>query len=288
MFGKNLKHYRTINNYSQSDLAKKLYVTRQCVSKWEKGVTQPDLETLEQISNLLNVSIDALVKDNTDPINENKNKTPLKLLIANVLVALFCAVSFIVLWRFMPLTIPAHWTNGVSDRYGSRNEIFLHIVTAVVFLSLDIVIFFATKRIENKRGLYIAHVVLLVFQIAYLIFIVVLYAKYINEVASYVTAMNANLLLCMSVAIHPKINEPNSVLGVRTYDTLKSPEIWNKTNSLACYLLSGTSLIILLLNVIFILPLPYLFLTVYILPIIAVLIYSKIISKKMSDNAPQT
>ncbi|MDE6293272.1 MAG: helix-turn-helix domain-containing protein [Clostridiales bacterium] len=39
MFGDNLKKYRIQNGYSQSELADKLFVSRQCVSKWEKGIT---------------------------------------------------------------------------------------------------------------------------------------------------------------------------------------------------------------------------------------------------------
>ena len=46
MFCDNLKKYRRQAGFSQSELADKLYVSRQCVSKWEKGITQPDLETL--------------------------------------------------------------------------------------------------------------------------------------------------------------------------------------------------------------------------------------------------
>ena len=53
MFGANLKKYRLQKGYSQSELADNLYVTRQCVSKWEKGITQPDLDTLSRISELL-------------------------------------------------------------------------------------------------------------------------------------------------------------------------------------------------------------------------------------------
>ena len=53
MFGDNLRRYRIEKGFSQNDVAEKLFVTRQCVSKWEKGATQPDLQTLKQISDLL-------------------------------------------------------------------------------------------------------------------------------------------------------------------------------------------------------------------------------------------
>lgn len=286
MFGENLRRYRIQGNYSQSDLAKKLYVTRQCISNWEKGVTQPDLETLEKISNLLGVSIDDLIKETDLSAKERKtNISPANLFAANILTALFCIISFIVFWRFIPLTIPAHWSEGAIDRYGSRNEIFLNFLTVFAFLIVDAIVHFATKRVDQKRGANIAHIVLILFQTANLILIIAIYAKHISAIASFVTCLSATLLLCVSIAMHPKINgKPNTVLGIRTSRTMKSPRIWTKTNTLACYLCSSTSLLILLINVIFILPLSYLFLLLFSIPTVTSIIYSKILSGKETDR----
>ena len=46
---------------SQEELAEKVYVTRQAVSRWETGETLPNTETLKQLSRLYNVSIDTLL-----------------------------------------------------------------------------------------------------------------------------------------------------------------------------------------------------------------------------------
>ena len=46
-----LLELRTKNGLSQEDLAEKLYVTRQAVSRWENGETVPNPETLKQLSN---------------------------------------------------------------------------------------------------------------------------------------------------------------------------------------------------------------------------------------------
>ena len=46
---------------SQDELAEKLYVTRQAVSRWENGDTIPNTETLKSLSNLFNVSINTLL-----------------------------------------------------------------------------------------------------------------------------------------------------------------------------------------------------------------------------------
>ena len=52
---------RTKNGLSQDDLAEKVFVTRQAVSRWENGETTPNTETLKLLSNLFNVSINTLL-----------------------------------------------------------------------------------------------------------------------------------------------------------------------------------------------------------------------------------
>ena len=52
---------RTKNGLSQDDLAEKVFVTRQAVSRWENGETVPNTETLKLLSKLYNVSINTLL-----------------------------------------------------------------------------------------------------------------------------------------------------------------------------------------------------------------------------------
>ena len=52
---------RTKNNMTQNDLAAKLFVTRQAVSRWETGETTPDIEALKAMSKLFDVSINTLL-----------------------------------------------------------------------------------------------------------------------------------------------------------------------------------------------------------------------------------
>ncbi len=52
---------RTKNGLSQEELAEKIYVTRQAVSRWETGETVPNTETLKLLSALFNVSINTLL-----------------------------------------------------------------------------------------------------------------------------------------------------------------------------------------------------------------------------------
>ena len=52
---------RTKNELSQEELAEKIYVTRQAVSRWENGETIPNTETLKLLSKVFNVSINTLL-----------------------------------------------------------------------------------------------------------------------------------------------------------------------------------------------------------------------------------
>ena len=55
---------------SQGDLAEKLNVSRQSVSKWETGASTPDLDKLIAMSELFQVTLDELVKDGVEIGNE--------------------------------------------------------------------------------------------------------------------------------------------------------------------------------------------------------------------------
>ena len=52
---------RTKKGLSQEELAEKIFVTRQAVSRWENGDTIPSTETLKLLSKLFNVSINTLL-----------------------------------------------------------------------------------------------------------------------------------------------------------------------------------------------------------------------------------
>ena len=56
-----LHELRVKNGLTQDDLAEKVFVTRQAVSRWETGETVPNTETLKQLSGLYGVSINTLL-----------------------------------------------------------------------------------------------------------------------------------------------------------------------------------------------------------------------------------
>ena len=58
---KNIKKFRKESEMTQQELAEKLNVTRQAVSNWENGKTQPDIDMLQNIAGELQITIEELI-----------------------------------------------------------------------------------------------------------------------------------------------------------------------------------------------------------------------------------
>lgn len=70
MFKENLVSMRKMHGYSQDELADKIGVSRQTLSKYETGESLPDIEKCRLLANALDVSIDDLVNyDKEDSSN---------------------------------------------------------------------------------------------------------------------------------------------------------------------------------------------------------------------------
>ena len=65
-FGSFIKAKRTEKNYSQKDLAEMLFVTEGAVSKWERGVSYPDITLISDICSVLDISEHELITASTD------------------------------------------------------------------------------------------------------------------------------------------------------------------------------------------------------------------------------
>jgi len=71
---------RKKNGWSQEELAEKMNVSRQAVSKWEAAQTTPDLEKILQLSNMFGVTTDYLLKDELEDeeFTEGADETPIR------------------------------------------------------------------------------------------------------------------------------------------------------------------------------------------------------------------
>ncbi|MGW9989379.1 helix-turn-helix domain-containing protein [Staphylococcus hominis] len=73
MISERLKLARKNSNLTQGEVAKKLYVTRQTISRWEQGKTLPNIFAIEKLSDIYQVSLDELIKDTLLEKKEAKN-----------------------------------------------------------------------------------------------------------------------------------------------------------------------------------------------------------------------
>ena len=99
-FEEKLIKLRKENLLSQEELAEKLNVTRQTISKWELGQSKPDIEKLKEISSLFKVSIEQLTDDNNTEINkkikEKDNSKVAKIIITITVIAVVIIITLIV------------------------------------------------------------------------------------------------------------------------------------------------------------------------------------------------
>ncbi len=75
MFSENLKTLRKQKGFSQEELASRLHVVRQTISKWEKNLSVPDADTLIRLAEILEVSVSELLGSKIETENENGNVT---------------------------------------------------------------------------------------------------------------------------------------------------------------------------------------------------------------------
>ena len=76
IFADKLIDLRKKNGWSQEELAEKLNVSRQAVSKWEGAQSIPDMGRIIQLSELFGVSTDYLLKDELEQTVESQETTP--------------------------------------------------------------------------------------------------------------------------------------------------------------------------------------------------------------------
>ena len=66
MFHDNLISLRKLNGYSQDELAERIGVSRQTLSKYETGESLPDIEKCKRLADFYDVTIDSLLKTTTE------------------------------------------------------------------------------------------------------------------------------------------------------------------------------------------------------------------------------
>ena len=144
MFSENLKTLRKQKGLTQETLAIKLHITRQTISKWEKGLSVPDTEQLVRLAEVLEVPITQLLGQKVaDTTNENEvaeylaqiaeqlaiknRRTKLIVkIVVGILVAFVVANLLMVLMSFSSFKLPYGSRFGSSALGRGQAKILLH------------------------------------------------------------------------------------------------------------------------------------------------------------------
>ena len=97
--GKNLKALRQRAGLTQDALAERLHVTRQAVSSWETGKTQPDIETLTALAEALDADVRELIYG-----PEQAERPYARFQRRYIVCAVVCILAFLV-WCVLELTL---------------------------------------------------------------------------------------------------------------------------------------------------------------------------------------
>ena len=130
--GTYIKELRIKNNLSQGQLAEKLSVTNQAISKWENGRGLPDIEMLKQLSSIFNVKIDEIIQG--EHISKEKKNTPL--IILTLIIILIISVFGII------ILVKNNTNNFVFNTIASDNNNFS--IKGVIAYN------------QNKKSIYIS------------------------------------------------------------------------------------------------------------------------------------
>ena len=153
ILGEKIAQLRRKNGWSQEELADKMEVYRQAVSKWESSQTTPDLERILRLSSLFGVTIDYLLKDGAEPEiprPEAEEDTHIRLISladaadylslrerASVQIALG---TFICILAFMPLLLLSaaaeqfQWSEALAALIGLASLFLLAAIAVVIFM----------------------------------------------------------------------------------------------------------------------------------------------------------
>ena len=102
-FADKLLNLRKSKGISQEELAEKLNVSRQAISRWEMGTAQPDAQNVLHISKLFGVTTDYLLNDDFEsdkdlPVVQNAEQETVKLFSKKRQLHLVAAICFTVSW----------------------------------------------------------------------------------------------------------------------------------------------------------------------------------------------
>ena len=77
-YGEKIAYFRRVKGISQSELAEKLNLTRQAISRWERGNTEPDLDSIIRLCKIFDISTDEFLLGEVIEYEDKRSSTEIK------------------------------------------------------------------------------------------------------------------------------------------------------------------------------------------------------------------
>ncbi|WJE55458.1 helix-turn-helix transcriptional regulator (plasmid) [Bacillus cereus] len=132
LLNERLKQLRAQYNYTQENVAQKIGVSKQSVSKWESGKTYPDIDNLIILSDIYNVTIDELIREDSvlkKRIKIKKKNRVVDFLGASLVFVLFYVIKEVLITQRSPLQFSSLKNFIIS----SIILVTIWIITTVIF-----------------------------------------------------------------------------------------------------------------------------------------------------------
>ena len=172
-FGLKLQLLRKQKGISQEQLASKLSVSRQAISKWELDNSLPDTENVIMLSELFDVSTDYLLKDHVENTKENlisassikENLAPVSskkekyTIFSGIGCVVFSCFSFFVVWileKIYPAPIVFYNTSTHLWKVGLDNFIWVHGLEDFMFI-IGVLFVIGIGLICHKQIIWTTH-----------------------------------------------------------------------------------------------------------------------------------
>ena len=97
--GQKIAELRKAKNMTQLELANQLNITDKAVSKWERDISCPDINTFPKLAEVLEVSVDELLQANSLKDETNKKEDIVDLVLKAVPLALGIGVALLVTFK---------------------------------------------------------------------------------------------------------------------------------------------------------------------------------------------
>ena len=196
-FGEKIQKLRNQNKWTQENLAEKLYVSRTAVSKWESGKGYPNIDSLKEIANIFNITIDELLSsEEIIGIAKSENNTNIKKA-NNLIYGLLDVIS--ILFIFLPLYAKKTESFVYSVSLFNANEISsLLKVGYIVFLATisligigEIIINF----VDNKKVQRSINIISLIVQTLSILFFAMSRQTYLTSIIFIILIIKVTIVI---------------------------------------------------------------------------------------------